>query len=175
MSDEKSDESKSKVTVDLGFGNLFKGLGDFVDLLGSVADLGEEVIQKQGEFQVKGLGERGRGIYGFTVRSNLAGTPTVERFGNIKHTDGGPVVADVREPLVDVFDEADEVVIVAELPGVSDAEIGVSIVDDILSIETQGARRYAKEILLDPEVDTASLRRSYNNGILELHLSKAKG
>ncbi len=81
-------------------------------------------------------------------------------------------MAEVREPLVDVFDEEQEIIIVVELPGVSEEEIHVEIQDDILSLETTGERKYAKEILLPGAVDTATLQKAYKNGILELRLRK---
>ena len=72
----------------------------------------------------------------------------MESFGNIKTSKEGPVVDDVREPLVDTFDESAEIVVVAELPGVAESEISVNVQDDILSIQTTGTYKYAKEVLL---------------------------
>lgn len=171
MSEKK--ETKDKVTVDLGFGGLFKGLGDFIDLLGEMVEMGEEEVTRTGEFRVKGLGDRARGVYGFSVRSGIGGIPRVERFGNIRTTESGPVVAEVREPLVDVFDEDQEIIIVTELPGVAEGDIHIEIQDDILSLETTGERKYAKEILLSEAVNTAKLQKAYKNGILEIRLMKA--
>lgn len=165
---------KSEATIDLGLGGLFKGLGDFLDLVSEMVETGEEEVTRTGEFKVKGLGEKGRGVYGFSVRTAAGGIPKVERFGNIRATEQGPVVAEVREPLVDVFDEAQEIVVVAEMPGVGEDEIRVEIQDDILSLETTGERKYAKEIMLSEPVDAATLRKSYKNGILELRLNKKK-
>ncbi len=164
-------ETKEPVTIDLGFGGLFKGLGNFVDLISQLAETGEE-ISRTGEFKVKDLGEKARGVYGFSIRTGIGGTPHVESFGNIRSTEEGPVVADVREPLVDLFDEEKEILIVAELAGVAEDEIQVSIQDDILSLETTGERRYAKEILLSGPVEAATLEKAYKNGILELRLRK---
>ncbi|MBM4465418.1 MAG: Hsp20/alpha crystallin family protein [Chloroflexi bacterium] len=176
MTEKKKRETKeeAKVTFDLGFGGLFKGLGDFIDLLGDMIETGEEEVTRTGEFRVKGLGDKGRGVYGFSVRTGVGGVPRVERFGNIRATEEGPVVAEVREPLVDVFDEEQEIVIAAELPGVAEEEVHIEIQDDILSLETTGERKYAKEILLPEPVDAATLQKAYKNGILELRLKKAK-
>ncbi len=177
MTEKKTRETKkkeeAKVSFDLGFGGLFKGLGDFIDLLGDMIETGEEEVTRSGEFRVKGLGDKGRGVYGFSVRTGIGGIPRVERFGNIRTTEEGPVVAEVREPLVDVFDEEQEIVIVAELPGVGEEEVRIEIQDDILSLETAGERKYAKEILLPEPVDAATLQKAYKNGILELRLKKA--
>ena len=172
MPERKKRAAKGKVTFDLGFGGLFKGLGDFIDLLGEMIETGEEEVTRTGEFGVKGLGEKARGVYGFSVRTGIGGIPRVEHFGNIRSTEEGPVVAEVREPLVDVFDEDQEIVIVAELPGVGEEEIHIEVQDDILSLGTTGERKYAKEILLPEVVEATTLRKTYRNGILELRLKK---
>jgi len=171
---ETKKEEEVKVSFDLGFGGLFKGLGDFIDLLGDMIETGEEEVTRSGEFRVKGLGDKAQGVYGFSVRSGIGGIPQVERFGNIRTTEEGPVVAEVREPLVDLFDEEQEIVVVAELPGVGEEEVHIEIQDDILSLETTGERKYAKEILLPEPVDAATLQKAYKNGILELRLKKAQ-
>jgi len=173
MTERKKRPGRSEVSFDLGLGGLFKGLGDFLDVLSdAVEETGETETKRSGEFRVKGLGEKARGVYGFTIRTGIGGAPTVERFGNIRSTDEGPVVAEVREPLVDMFDEDQEIVVVAEMPGVAEEDIRCEIQDDILSLETGGERRYAKEILLPGAVDAATLRKTYRNGILELRLKK---
>jgi len=170
VTDDK--KQPKEISFDLGFGSIFKGLGDLIDVLGEVAETGEE-IQRSGEFRVKGLGDQARGVYGFTVRTNVGGAPKVEHFGNIRATEEGPTVVETREPLVDVFDEEDEILIVAELPGVSEEEIQAEIRDDILSLETTGQHRFAKEILLSAPVDADAMQKAYKNGILELRLAKA--
>jgi HSP20 family protein len=175
MTDKKRQPAKASINLDLGFGGLFKNIGDLLDQISDMADKAETSegeVSQSGEFDVKGLGEKGRGVYGFSIRTGIGGAPRVERFGNIRKTEEGPVVADVREPLVDTFDEGAEILIVAELPGVSEAQVQVELKDDILTIATSGERRYAKEILLSAEVDPASLRQTYTNGILELRLQK---
>ncbi|MBI4493349.1 MAG: Hsp20 family protein [Chloroflexi bacterium] len=163
--------SEGEIHVELGFGELFKGLGSFLDLLGQMAEEGKSEVSRSGEVH----GPSGvRGVYGFSVKMGLGGAPTVERFGNIRSTERGPEVSEVREPLADVFDEGDHVLVVAELPGVVADAIKVEVKDDILSLSAEGRnRKYAKEILLPALVDPSSLRHSYQNGMLEVRLDKA--
>ena len=173
-------KSEGDAGFDLGMGGVFKGLGNFLDLLsemmeareGQEGEEGESEITRTGKFGVKGLGDKAQGIYGVTVRTGLGGIPRVQRFGNVRSTEEGPVVAEVREPLVDLFDEEKEIVVVVELPGVAEGEVQVEVQGDILSLETTGARKYAKEILLPSAVDSASLQTTFRNGILELRLKK---
>ena len=177
MIEPKGNKKKDaeNISIDLGVGGLFKGLGNFLDLLSNMVESAEESggeTNRTGEFKVKGLGDKAKGVYGFSVRTGIGGVPHVEHFGNIRSTQTGPEVADVREPLVDVFDEAQEIVIAAELPGVGEDEIHIEIQDDILSLQTTGDRKYAKEILLNAAIDDATLQKTYKNGILELRLKK---
>ena len=130
-------------------------------------------VKRTGEFKVKGLGDKAHGIYGVSVRVGIGGEPHVERFGNIRTTHEGPEVVDVREPLIDVFDEDNEIVVAAELPGVKEDAIEVDVRGDVLALSSSGERRYAKEVLLPSAVDAASMKRSFKNGLLELRLKKA--
>ena len=165
-------EGEAKVDFDFGLGGFFKGLGDFLDLFSDMVETGESEVTRSGEFKVKGLGDKARGVYGFTVRTGIGGIPRVERFGNIRPSEKGPVVADVREPLVDIFDEGQQVLLVAELPGVSEEEIHVEAQDDVLSLQTTGRLKYEKEILLPGAVDPKPLEKTFKNGILELRLKR---
>ena len=193
---DKNGGKKREVNLDLGFGGLFKGLGDFLEVLsdkmevfekqdlGDVASGGRSrgpagsppgSVTRTGQFRVKGLGDDAQGVYGFSIRTGAEGIPRVERFGNIRRTEAGPVVADVREPLVDVFDEADEIVLVVEMPGANEEDVTVELHGDVLVLETAGDRKYAREVLLPASVDAESLEKIYRNGILEIRLKKIKG
>lgn len=159
--------------VTLDFGALFRNLGDFVDLVGKLTEAGEKQIERHGEFRIKSLGDQARGVYGFSIRSGIGGDgPRVRSFGNLHASEDGFVVTDVREPLVDVFDEGDEIVVTAELPGVLEHEIMVHIDGGLLTIETAGERRYVKDVRLPTPVADDGVRQTYNNGVLEIRAGK---
>ena len=87
---------------------------------------------------------------------------------------GKTSLAQVREPRVDLYDQDQESILVAELPGVSEEEIRVNVEEGFLvSLETTGARKYATTVPLSETVNVASLRKTYQNGLLELRLQKA--
>lgn len=88
--------------------------------------------------------------------------------------EGRERVSEPLEPPVDVFREAEEVVIVAEVPGAELADLELKVQDDVLALSTRPAARrsYRKEIKLGCRVDKGSLKASCRNGILEVHLRK---
>ena len=169
---DKGKKEKKDTFIDFGLGGLFKGIGNVIDLVSEMVEEGEEEVSQTGEFKVKGLGDKAKGVYGLHVRTGVGGIPTVEHFGNIRATEEGPVVAEEREPLVDVFDEGDVILVVAELPGVEKRDIHIEVKDDVLSLSTVEGRKYAKEILLPSLVDPATMETAYRNGVLEVRLAK---
>jgi len=165
-------KKKAKVEFDFGLGGLFEGMGKLFELVSKMTEEGKEEYTRTGE--IKGLGDKAKGIYGFSIKMGLGGQPTVEHFGNIKKTTRGSVeVAEVREPIVDVFDERDYLLIIAELPGVEEENIDLEVKGDILSLKAEGKdRKYSKEVLLPSEVEPKSMKTQYKSGVLEIKLVK---
>ncbi len=176
MADNQKKDGEDGIHIDLGLGlgGLFKGLTDLAGQLSNLAEQAEAATSKEGTINFKGLGDRAQGVYGFSIRTASGGGTRVEPFGNIRRTDDGPEVAAVREPLVDVFHENEELLLVAELPGVSAEEIGVAVEGDILQLTTTGERKYAKEVLLERAIDLSGKQQTYTNGILEIRLPYAE-
>jgi HSP20 family protein len=157
-------------TGQIGFGGIFKGLGNLIEL---ASKLNEEGINKSGE--IKGLPKDVKGVYGFKISTLSGGKPIIETFGNVKETSKGPVVEEIREPIVDVFDEKGHILVIVELPGVSKDKIKIEINGDILNLSTTDkGRQYAKEILLPHKVNAETMKSAYKNGILEITLEKLK-
>lgn len=158
------------------------------DVLGLLRSLGEQAVGGQAraqsdseESKVSGheefaLPSGARGIYGFSVRVGLGDSePVISEFGNVKMTNEGAVVSDTREPLVDVFDEGAEILVVVELPGVADDDIHVESIGDVLVLSAQGPRhRYECETLLPAPVELGSERKSCESGYLQLRYRKAE-
>ncbi|MFZ6016275.1 MAG: archaeal heat shock protein Hsp20 [Nitrospirota bacterium] len=173
MAEEKEKKGKKKTGIDfgIGLGGIFEGIGNLIESISKIAEEGKGVISKAGE--IKGLGDKVKGIYGFTIRTLAGGESKVEPFGNIKKTPKGPVVEEEREPIVDVFDEKDHILVIAELPGIEEADIKTEIKDDILNISAEkGERKYKKEVLLPSKVEAEPISSTYKNGILEIKLTK---
>lgn len=164
------------------FGGLFQGLNDLIQNLGDLAQKGAE-LKKSGTFSSSSLGDNKerkgpwQGVYGFSVKLGLDQEEgvKVEPFGNIRQDEetGEAVVQELREPLVDLFDEEEELIILAEMPGIGQDDLRLEIEEDILTLSAErGDKRYHKELLLPQSVTREELRLSSNNGIIEIRCPK---
>ena len=172
MENDKNKEKKDEAAFEIfGLGGLFKGIEKLVDLAGKLEEKGG--ISKEGEINFDHLKKGMKGVYGFTINTATGGSPKVETFGNIKKTPEGPKVDEEREPITDVFDEKDEVVIIAEMPGIEESDIKTDLKEDILEISAKGKNRtYHKELLLPVKVVSQNMSHKFTNGILEIRIKK---
>jgi HSP20 family protein len=175
--DDQKQKDAEDVTVDFGlgkisFGGLFQGIGGLIDLVSKLEEEGKEGVH-QGQREFTSPSGRVNAVYGFSVKTNLGGKPIVEPFGNVRKTARGPMVEEERQPLVDIFDEADHILVIAELPGIEEEHISMTVKGDILTLSAaNGERKYYKEVLLPGDVDAESLKSKYKNGVLEIRMSK---
>lgn len=79
----------------------------------------------------------------------------------------------MKEPLIDVFKEAEEVRIIIDLGGFSRGEVDIDIkTDRYIITASRGKHTFKEEILFPKDVDTANTEEHFKNGILELVLPK---
>jgi len=158
---------------DIGLGGLFKGVGTLFELLSKMTEEGKGEFSQTGE--LSGLPGKAKGVYGFSIKTGIGGKPVVEQFGNIKETEKGVLVEEIREPLTDIIVEEERVLVIAEVPGIEEEKVKIEINGDILNLEAEGAeRKYAKEILLPSPVEEKPEKVSLKNGILEITLLKKR-
>jgi HSP20 family protein len=97
----------------------------------------------------------------------------------------------VAEPSVDLYEKKDEIVVKAELPGLTKDDIQVSLADNILTIkgekkkeeEDDGKDYYRSERIygafirslpLPAEVNPEKIHAAFKNGVLEVRLPKSE-
>lgn len=159
-------------------GGFFSGLGTLVEQLGTLIEQAEKagaVVSQSGRVNL-GSSSKAKGVYGFTVKSAVGDSaPKVEPFGNIHRGADGKLVAvhEVREPMVDVFDEPTRLLIVAEVPGVEAGNVQLEIHDDVLLISIEkGEPKYRREVLLPAIYSPEKMSFQCRNGVLEIQLLK---
>lgn len=97
----------------------------------------------------------------------------------------------IREPAVDLYEEKDEIVAKAELPGMTKDDIQVNITDNLLTIKGEKKKEeevkekdyyrsersygaFARRVALPTEVNVEKISASFKNGVLEIHLPKSE-
>jgi len=159
------------------FERILNGLTDLADKLGELSEKGE-TLSKTGEFSIPDKGKGIRGVYGFSLKTGLGDQKDrikVEPFGNIRkdRETGQTVVQEIREPLVDVFEEEDCTLLVAEMPGISTKDIRLDVRDDVVEIFAEKEdKKYRKEILLKHSSPKGKIKMTCNNGIVEIRCPK---
>lgn len=175
MTKKQGKGSSSKTAGSLG--GLLGGLGDLVERLAELAEKGEE-LSKIGGINLKhtGTGKDLKGVYGVSFKVGIGGQGVkVEPFGNVRkdHTTGESVVQEIHEPIVDLFDEEDHVLVIAEMPGIDAEDVEVAIKDDILTLSARTEdRQYFKEVLLPGDFREENVTVSSRNGIVKIRCAR---
>jgi len=80
-----------------------------------------------------------------------------------------------QERLIDVFEEKDEVIVVAEFAGFNRENLRIYVKNQRLTLSAEDLdRKYYKSLNLPMGVIPNSIRTAYKNGVLEIRLKKAK-
>jgi len=94
-------------------------------------------------------------------------------------------------PAIDLIDKKDEVVVRADLPGLSEKDVDLQVQDHTLFLRGQRAEEreeededyyyaerwegaFTRSIQLPAGVDTDKVKATYKNGVLEVHIPKTK-
>lgn len=166
-----------KATGENRFGRILSGLTEIAEKLDELSD-DDESLSKKGEFTFPGKEGGVKGVYGFTLRTGLGEKSDqirVEPFGNIRKDKetGQAVVQEIREPLVDVFEDEDATTLIAEMPGVGPKDIQIEVRDDVLTIVARkGEKKYRKEMLLRHGLSRERIGVTCNNGIVTIRCEK---
>jgi len=170
--------------VEIDLGKLLESPGDIEQGLGALRERlkagGKERLSdedwKAGGTSVTGfirtggvLGDQEFHIGTMGTRSERQGGTAVRPLG--KRT----AAPEVGEPPLDLFDEGDEIRIVADVPGAELDDLELKVDDRLFSLSTRpGARRgYRRDVALPAAVDPTIVSRSCRNGVLEVRLRKA--
>jgi HSP20 family protein len=159
-------ENDDEPVIDFGlsFGGLLQELGNFTKDLTRMVEEGKDEVEKIGEISFN-KSQKLKGMYGISFRIAGNGVPKIDTFGRRPKDE-------TREPIVDIFDEAERLQVIVELPGVEENDITVTLHGNALNIDAgKGDRRYHKVIDLDIPVE-GEPKSQYKNGILEINLEK---
>lgn len=104
-----------------------------------------------------------------------------------------PELMELREfsPTVDIFEEGNDVVVKAELPGMGKDDIDVNVTDDVITISGEKKSEekiekkdyfrfersygsFSRSLTLPAETQTDKAKASFKNGVLEVRIPKTE-
>jgi len=185
---KKGDEEFGLADVLGGELNIFGLKIDLGELLGSPEKLTgrleelRETMKKAGGKEVLSDEEWRQGsvsITGHIRTRDLVGEQefhvgTMGKPGRRATGQPAPEPPEVVEPPVDVFDEGQQVTIVADVPGVSLEDLELKIEGNTFTLKTKATARrdYRKELHIQSDLEPDSLEATCHNGALEVRVRK---
>ena len=169
-------ERKHKTFAD-GFAAIFKNFGELIERIESLSRVSADEDRRESESDSESSDAPIEGVFGFSIKTGARAGPgrrvRVERFGNIRREKDAQSarvrVSEIREPMTDVFEEADHVLVVAEMPGVAASELELELHGDVLILSSERAsRKYRKELLLPRACVAPPRSLTSNNGVVEI-------
>jgi HSP20 family molecular chaperone IbpA len=113
-----------------------------------------------------------------TMRGTMRGSmrPALD-YGHPSAADGqansAPAEGEAIESAVDVFDEEERSVIVAEMPGIAAEDIRVELRGDTLVVYAErGRKKYRNRVQVQDGLRLASMSISCNNGIVVIRIGR---
>lgn len=102
-----------------------------------------------------------------------------------------PAEVEMQVPAVDVYEKDDEVVVKAEIPGLSKDQIEVNLTDSTLTVKGEKKKEeevkehdyyrsersfgsFSRTIMLPAEVRADGAKATFNDGVLEVHVPKTE-
>lgn len=185
MSDARENDRDTNKDSPLKTSGILDGVANILGRLGELAEKGEELRQQA---EAKGQhGSESKGVFDFSVKFGNANGPSgrppsrgqsptvrpVKSHSPTPATTARPTPVDaMREPHVDLFEEDDHLLCIAEMPGVGEETVKLSLVENQLSINGKSTRtEFAAKINL-PVGEYGSPTFQLNNGILEVKLCR---
>jgi HSP20 family protein len=147
---------------------------DVYEELERLGDLIDETIQKAFEDSSEKTDAHKSRIRGFSIKLSPDGKPRIQEFNNRKSRQK-PEIKDAPEPLVDLIEDAEDIVVLVSLPGAKKENIKIRATKNRLtvSVDTPNLECH-EELKLPARVDPKSAHASYKNGVLEVKLEKLK-
>ncbi|MBD3350085.1 MAG: Hsp20 family protein [Candidatus Lokiarchaeota archaeon] len=145
-----------------------------------------EDLQREMEKMFKNKSMKGKVsqpfIFGFKTKVGPNGMPEFEPFGNVRmNKESGNKdkyeVNEVREPLTDIIEEKDEVIVVAEMPGCQKENIELQATKKSVTIigkDEDDNKKFEVTLDLPCSINQNHAKANYKNGILEVKLQKLK-
>jgi len=146
---------------------------DIYEELEKLGYLIDETMQKASENSSENTPVRRNRVQGFSIKIGPDGKPRIYEFNSRQPRQNEPEIDDDPEPLVDIIEDGETLVVLAALPGVTKDAIDLRVTENCLTVSVDAADfEWYEEFKLPTRVDPKSARASYKNGVLEVKVKK---
>ena len=147
---------------------------DIYEELEKLGNLIDETMQKSFDPSSEKPSRRNR-IRGFSIRIGPDGKPRIQEFNNRQPRQNEADISNEPEPLVDLIEDGETLVVLAALPGVKKDDIDLRITASCLTVSVDtDAFEWYNEFKLPTKVDPKSACAAYKNGVLEVKVNKVE-
>lgn len=162
---------KRELSFGLDLGDLLRGLGGLLDTVQKVDEQGRSSINNRGQFGSNDPPKK-KVACNFNVKIGELKDFNLHAFSNLQAGAGEFENKRTMEPVVNVFDEEDYILVISELPGIEENQIQIQIIDSCLKISAFGVQNYRGTIPLPCSVDEKTISYLYKKGVLEITVRK---
>lgn len=177
---DKQPNDKTGQEMLSGMGGIFEGVSNLLGRLSELAEKGQEL--KRASEQSTDQAKESKPVFDYSVKFGSA-APKSDGFkvqplstsstSRATPTKKAPPSAEDREPQVDVFEEPDHLLIVAEMPGVGSDDVKLNFDGCHLELTGKTSRlRFFKAIELPYPLSADDATININNGIVEITLKR---
>lgn len=157
----------------IGLGSIFRGLDKLINIVGDMLENEESEVDIKGALNDPEKSNKVTANYGVNIKiggENFKGIKDINSFNKMKDSYNKEKII---EPATDVFDEEERVLIVMELPGVSEEDIKIEVESNILKIKAEVNNNiYIKNVKLSFVPITESITSQLNNSIYSIIINK---
>ncbi|MHA1379086.1 MAG: Hsp20/alpha crystallin family protein [Candidatus Helarchaeota archaeon] len=177
MFEDEEDKDRKKGKKKRDFKDVFEEIQKMMENMFNNSDFLDNFFDEEGfpKFKTPSGDDFFRPIVmGWSVNIGPDGKPVFTKFGhtpkkNEEEEEERPI-NESREPLIDILNQDNEIVIVIETPGVEKKDIKLKTTKNQITIEA--GTKFKKILSLPEEVIPEKSKASYNNGLLEVRLIK---
>ena len=153
------------------FFSIFTGIDKLINVVADMVDNGKEEVNILGDINKDN--KKLTGKYGFHVKLGP------EKLDHLSDINLNKIIEEFNpkkaiEPITDIFEEEDRIIVVSELPGVLKDEITLKLDQNVLSFTAEKKDlSYAKRIELDFVPERELISESFSNSVYSITIIKS--
>lgn len=174
MFDDEEDKDRKDKKRKRNFDNFFEEIQKMMEKMLNNPDFLENLFDENGlpKFKTPSGEDFFKPlVMGWSVNIGPDGKPIFTKFGHTQQDEEEEKpISEKREPLIDILNQDNEIVLVVETPGVEKKDVKLKTTANQITIEA--GKKFKKTLDLPEEVIPDQSKANYNNGLLEVRLKK---